>query len=56
MGSIQLWHITLLVILLVGAAAIAGLVYFVRKNSPARTGSDGGAPRQTTRNPPAAGS
>lgn len=56
MGSIQLWHITVLVILLLGAAAIAGLTYFVKKYSPARSGKDGTAPGQTTRNPPAADS
>ncbi len=56
MGSIQLWNITVVVIVLLIAAAIAGLVYFVRNHSPARPGQDRGTPRQTPRKPPASGS
>ncbi|MCC3270300.1 hypothetical protein MUG94_07075 [Arthrobacter gengyunqii] len=46
MDSIQLWHITVLVIVVLIVAAIAGLVHFVRKNSPGRRSNHGTLPQQ----------
>ena len=46
MDSIQLWHITVLVIVVLIGAAIAGLVHFVGKYSPRRRSNHGTLPQQ----------
>lgn len=46
MGSIQLWHISILVMILLAAAVIGAVVYFVKKYSPPQPGKDGGTPRR----------